>query len=371
MRRKVLFLTAFLPHPGAAAEKNTMLMLEDLSRENDVDLVYFKYANEKEYKAPNEHISIKRAFSNSLLRKILNITCYPLVHPLFSVRFSRGALNYMRELVKENKYDVIICDHSQIFLYGKYLGKDIPKILLSHDVIAQRVSRTSNAFIRWVCIKSEKKALSTPNSYVFSFSQKDCDLITKIYNINAQLCLDYIAPCVINAIPNEINNEFVFIGKWTRKDNLDGVVWFYKTIVPHITKPIVINIIGKNFPKEKISCNNPLVTTCILGFVEDPYPLISNSKAMIAPLFTGAGIKVKVIESLACGTPVIGTEIAFEGLPEKYSKMMLLANDVESYLKAMDVNISIEDRKRNKKEFIADYTSETIPQFINKMLNDE
>jgi len=34
------------------------------------------------------------------------------------------------------------------------------------------------------------------------------------------------------------------------------------------------------------------------------------SKALISPLFTGAGIKVKVIEALACGIPVIGTDIA-------------------------------------------------------------
>ena len=87
-----------------------------------------------------------------------------------------------------------------------------------------------------------------------------------------------------------------------------------------------------------------------------------------APLFTGAGVKQKVFESIACGTPVIGTEIAFEGLPEKYSNMMLLANDVESYLKAMEVDIPVEERRRIKKEFIADYTSETIPQFLNKLL---
>ena len=78
-------------------------------------------------------------------------------------------------------------------------------------------------------------------------------------------------------------------------------------------------------------------------------------------------MKVKVVESLACGTPVIGTEIAFEGLPKKYSNMMLLANDVESYMKAMKVDISVEERIRIKKKFITDYTSETIPQFLFKL----
>ena len=52
----------------------------------------------------------------------------------------------------------------------------------------------------------------------------------------------------------------------------------------------------------------------MLGFVDNPYKIMSESLGLIAPLFHGAGIKVKVIESLACGTPVIGTEVAFEGI---------------------------------------------------------
>lgn len=369
MRKKVLFLTAFLPHPGAAAEKNTMMMLEDLSREYDVDLVYFKYEKEKEYVAPNNHIVVRKIYNNSFLKKLFNISCYPFVHPLFSVRFNWGVLYYLKTLVSENHFDAIILDHSQMFLYGKYIRADIPKILLSHDVIAQRVGRISNVLIKWICKKSERKSLTVQNGFVFSFSQKDCDLIKSTYNINARLCLDYIDPYIIGAIPEEPDNEFVFIGKWTREDNLDGVLWFYKTIVPHINKHVTINIVGKNFPKEKITCKNPMVSTNILGFVDNPYPLIAKSRAMIAPLFTGAGIKVKVIESLACGTPVIGTDIAFEGLPEKYSNMMILANDVDSYLKAMEMDIPLEERRRVKKEFIKDYTSETIPQFLNKLLN--
>ena len=50
--------------------------------------------------------------------------------------------------------------------------------------------------------------------------------------------------------------------------------------------------------------------------------------------------------------------------------MMLLANDVDSFLKAMEVDIPVEERKRIKKEFIEDYTSETIPQYLQKLLNN-
>jgi hypothetical protein len=52
-----------------------------------------------------------------------------------------------------------------------------------------------------------------------------------------------------------------------------------------------------------------------LGFVDRPLDIIYTSCAVIAPLFTGAGVKVKVIDSFTTGTPVIGTNITFEGLP--------------------------------------------------------
>ena len=42
---------------------------------------------------------------------------------------------------------------------------------------------------------------------------------------------------------------------------------------------------------------------------------MGRSRALIAPLFKGAGVKVKVVEALCCGTPVLGTSVALEGIP--------------------------------------------------------
>ena len=370
MKRKILFLTAFVPNDSAAAEKNTKLMLADLSREFDVDLLYFKYAGEKDYVAPNEHVNILKVYNNSFSKKLINIVMFPFVHPMFSVRYSRNVLSFLNERVKNVNYDAIVCDHSQMFLYGKYIKTDVPKIMLAHDVIAQRVGRTSNVFVKWICTKSEGMAMSSNNAHVFSFCQKDCDLIRDLYGIPARLNLDYIAPTVIEAIPYAIENNYIFIGKWSRDDNLDGVVWFFKEVVPLIKEDVTISIIGKEFPKDRIVNINPHVKANILGFVDNPYEMIANSTAVLSPLFTGAGIKVKVIESLACGTPVVGTEIAFEGLDTKFSDFMLLCNEPSDYINAMEVAKmkSIEERKRMKNMFIADYQSETISNYLMKIL---
>ena len=368
MKKKVLFLTAFLPNPAAAAEKNTMILLEELSRVFDVDLIYCKYKDQIEYNPPVKNISVLKVFHNNTLIKLFNAFLRPYIHPLFTIRYNPHRMNYIQKVVEKGQYDAVIAEHSQMFIFAKKLRTNAIKVLYSHDIMAQRVERSANKLLYLFCKLSEKNYLTIPNSYLFTISKKDSELVKKIYGIDSHYALAYIEKKVKDVVPTEIKDEYCFIGKWSRADNLDGVVWFYDNIAPHIKKPITINIIGKSFPKDIISCNNPMVKTNLTGFVDNPYPLIASCRAMLAPLFTGAGVKQKVFESIACGTPVIGTDIAFEGLPEKYSNMMLLANDVDSYLKAMEVDIPVEERRRIKKEFIDDYTSETIPQFLNKLL---
>ncbi len=365
---KILFLTAYVPHKAAAGEKNTMIMLNDLASIYDVDLIYYKYDYDNFYQPECENVRVVATKKNSMWVKIRNIINFPIVHPVFSIRFEWSLLHKIRRLCDQNHYKAIIFNHSNMFLYAKFLRRDIPKLLLCHDVIAQRVNRSSSWLMRRVCIASERFGLKVKNSYIFSFSQKDCDLISEIYGLPAKLNLDYIDKAILNKTPTRIENYYILFGDWTRSENLDGAVWFIKEICPFIKNDIVIKVIGRGFPND-ITINSKYVRTDILGFVDDPYEMLSNCRALIVPLFQGAGIKVKVIEALACGTPVIGTNIAFEGLPEKYSNMMLLANDAYSFLKAMKVYISIEDRRRIKKDFIADYTSETIPQFLKKILS--
>lgn len=369
---KILFLTAFLPHFGAAAEKNTLLMLEDLSKSFHVDLVYFKYAAQPNYETPNDNINVTHVYINSLIKKLLNVALYPFVHPIFSVRYNWFVLSELKKMVNKNHYDAIVCDHSQMFLYGLKLGTSIPKILYSHDVIAQRVGRSSNSVVTALCKYSEGKLVKQGNAHNFTVSVKDCVLLNELYNANAKLALLYLDPVVCKSTPIEIKTNFyIFMGKWSRADNLDGVIWFFKEVAPLIKENVTISIIGKEFPKDRIVNNNPHVKVNVLGYVDNPYEMIANCTAVLSPLFTGAGIKVKVIESLACGTPVVGTEIAFEGLDTKFSDFMMLCNEPSDYIKAMEMakRKTLEERKQMKKIFIDDYHSETIPSYLKKILS--
>lgn len=368
MKEKILYITAYVPHKAAAGEKNTMLMLNDIAGRYDVDLIYFKYDYDLPYQPEKSNVRVKNIFRNSKVIKLLGITNFPFIHPVYSIRFSWFKLIKILRIINRNNYKAIILNHSNVFLYGKFMPVRIPKLLFAHDVIIQRAKRNSNWLMQIICHYSENICFRIKNSHIFSFSQKDVDIIKQEYSLSAKVCLDYIDPDISNKEVKSIGDFFMMFGDWTRKENYEGALWFIKYVSPLIKEKTTIKIVGRKFPSEKIENVNPLVKYEILGFVDDPYVILSQAKALISPLFNGAGIKVKVIESLASGTPVIGTEIAFEGLPSGFDSFMYLANTVDDYIYAMkNVETDINIRNNQRLEFIKYYTQDSINNFINSL----
>jgi len=370
-RKKILFITAYVPHKAAAGEKNTMIMLDDLGSLYDVDVIYYRYKREVKYIPTSPNVHIVQECRNSTLRKIWGILNFPFIHPIYSIRFSWLDVFCLKRLISKKKYNIVMLNHSNVFLYGKFIPSRIPKVLFAHDVIAQRVMRSSSSIMQKICIWSEEFGFNMANAHIFSFSPKDCELIRNIYHREANVCLDYIDEAIINKTITNVEPYFMFFGDWYRSENYEGCLWFFDHVAPLIKKPMTFKIVGRMFPKEKLVNKNPLVKVEILGFVDDPYDILTKSTALITPLFQGAGIKVKVIEALACGVPVIGTDIAFEGLPQQFADFMRLCNEPYLYVEQMEqvATISIENRKKTKQDFVKFYQQENIKDYIEKLLH--
>ena len=74
---------------------------------------------------------------------------------------------------------------------------------------------------------------------------------------------------------------------------------------------------------------------------------------------------MKVIEALACGTPVIGTHLSFEGIAEEYSEFMLQAETPNDFLFRMEkTNMSLDKRVSFKNNFLLTYSSKSIKHYI-------
>jgi glycosyltransferase involved in cell wall biosynthesis len=303
--KKILFVTAFPPNCKSGGQVFTLNLLKDLSRDNAIDLIYFEYRDHSV--ESNLPVNSIKSF------KINNFNCFLKItsHPMFTRRFNKNILKYLANIAAN--YDILFFDYSQVALYSLFINHPY-KIMRSHDVLFQMFSRKNRIFKYWVRHTEEKIFRSVKK--IFVLSKKDADIVKKTYNLEVHFTHEYIQNFSFFKF-SEINNAFIFFGLWSRKENLDGLLWFIKEVLPLINRGFNIKfmVIGGGL-SEKIR-RKYLAPYNIeyLGFVDRPLDIIYASQAVIAPLFTGAGVKVKVIDSFTTGTPVIGTDITFEGLP--------------------------------------------------------
>ena len=365
--RKILYLTPFVPSNIGAGVNYSKLLIDELSKEYHIDLITYKAKTDAPFYAKTKSVRVIKEYRNTYTSKILGILSFPFLFPLFTVRFNWRRVFFVKKLIKKEHYDIIYFDFSQTFLFSCFI-KHPHKILMSHDVITQRYQREKSKIFYKFCRFSEKIVLRKSYGEIFTFSQKDCDLILKEFNLSSTPTNFFIPVKAEKVIPQKIDDYYVFFGMWKRKDNFEGLNWFLKEVYFKISDQNII-IIGAALNSTTLEIIKNYSKISYLGFVDNPYNLITNAKALIAPLFTGAGVKVKVIDALACGTPVVGSEVSFEGIDDKYKAFLIEAKSPDEYVKKMEYvnHMSLDERVKFKKFFLDNYTRKTIIEYINNI----
>lgn len=138
-------------------------------------------------------------------------------------------------------------------------------------------------------------------------------------HIRAQTISPYIYPDAAKYCAREPvdNNRIIFVAGFGHPPNSDAAKWFVKEILPAIQASIgqvELLLIGSNPSAEvkALSSEHVIVT----GYVTDEQLLeyYLSARVAVVPLRYGAGIKNKVIEAMAYGTPLVTTPVGAQGL---------------------------------------------------------
>lgn len=357
--KPILIITAFPPNNKTAGQNYTQNLISDLSNNGYIiDIVYFSYDNHKVYEFKNKNVNYIFSINSTKIKKISNAILLFFIFPFFSVRFSLKLVRYI--IKNQKKYDIVYLDFSQVFIYGLLL-KSSKKFLMAHDIIIQKYNRKFKNFFlkKWIKF-SENLILKQKNSKIICFSNKDLALLKREYNMLGEKVDFYIDEGIKHKTLEKVENYFCFYGAWHREENLESLEWFEKQIKGKLR--FDVKIIGGGLT-EKYQEILKKKGFNILGFVENPYDVLMRSKGLIAPLFKGAGVKVKVIEALACGTPVVGTEIALEGIDfeSRLIEKVTSFNEVLKVLAKFE-KVTLKDKQELKNSFNNEYGKN---RFIN------
>ena len=124
-----------------------------------------------------------------------------------------------------------------------------------------------------------------------------------------------------------------FIGNMEWMPNLEGVEWLEKEIYPAALKAniaIPIHVAGRNMPSSWLREKD---TGLIYeGEIEDAKAFVLGHNITLVPLFSGSGIRTKILEAMAMGRIVLTTTIGVEGIPAVHRREVWIGNTVESWV---------------------------------------
>ena len=113
--------------------------------------------------------------------------------------------------------------------------------------------------------------------------------------------------------------KILFTGRFSYAPNIDGATFFRGEIFPevkrHVTKA-TFWIVGAN-PSKSIKKLHDGRDIFVTGFVEDMKGYLQDAKVFVCPLRFGGGTRLKILEAMAAGLPVVSTSAGCEGLDVK------------------------------------------------------
>ncbi|WP_224279009.1 glycosyltransferase [Nocardioides lacusdianchii] len=226
--------------------------------------------------------------------------------------------------------DVIDLQWHDIYGYAGWFAEvapGTPIVALAHDLRSQSVRRNAEAARgakRWSLrlalprvIARERKELAHC-ARLLAFKASDLDTARKL-GVTAP---GVVAPPYVDLVqedlqPDPTSRTMVFSAAFFRSENSEAAHWFLDEVWPLVRDAVPdahVRFAGARPPEDLLArASDDVSFTGYLPSILDGY---CDALLAVAPLLRGAGLKFKVVQSMALGFPTVGTSVAMEGLED-------------------------------------------------------
>lgn len=296
--------------------------------------------------------------------------------PLMDISYySDEFINEAKRIVKERHIDILEVHHLHMAFVKKYF-KDTKAILVNHNLETKLwpfwipEGRSLGIFLSKVFRKFSKyygNEIEMNNS--LGFDALAYVSLDEMNLVNAPSDMKFWLPpsFKINKSEKTFNKSpfrLLWIGGFSWPHNVEACEWFFTKIWPKISHlNIRVDIIGENPPKS-IKKMHDKKKVFVHGFVDDISEYLEKADTFMVPLKNGGGIRVKILEAMNNGIPVVSTSKGCEGLPYTYGENILVADEPEKFADFIaQLYESIELRKKlsvNARKYVHDNHSEEV-----------
>ncbi|MBN1564226.1 MAG: glycosyltransferase [Anaerolineae bacterium] len=348
----ILMLTPYLPYPpNSGGRSRTYNLVKHLREDYRITLVCFGRPEERAFDlAPMrnlcELIVVDRAPSPGTLKAaLLSFTSVqPVTMQLYDTAEMRRTL---ADLLSRERIDLI---HVESFYMLPNLPRDLAMPVLLSEPAIEYIAWGRHAKVAqpWytrpgVALEAVKMRFWEPRAWseatvvgvMSPIDQREVNRVTPgVKTILAPNGVDVEFFHIDDTVQRD-NHTAVYMGDYKYFPNTDAVLYFVAEILPLVRRKrpdFELLLLGKDAPPELIALNDdPNSGVSVAGLVPDTRPYLQSSAMFVCPLRSGSGTRFKLMESLACGCPVVSTTIGAEGLNAVDGEHMLLRDDPQSF----------------------------------------
>ena len=250
----------------------------------------------------------------------------------------------MRKVLAEQSFDLVHFDSLDLQRFLP-LVRHLPVVCTNHNVesvLLARRGESERGWRGWYMRHQARLAERAEARLLPEF-----DLTVTVSDLDTAV-LSKLAPGArVVTIPNGVDTDYyvpanagprtgcVFVGGTTWFPNRDGLEWFAGDILPRMRQlglDAPVTWVGRVTDAERAEyAGAPGLN--FTGYVDDIRPHVRSAACFIAPLRVGGGTRLKILDAWALGMPVVATSIACEGLEAVHEGNILIADDVEAFVR--------------------------------------
>lgn len=364
---KLLILTPQLPYPP---QQGTSLrnfhIIRGLAERHKVYLLSFLEDGQRvdpEMVTPltqlaqlSETIPVPLRTMATRLWQLLTTTLPDMAHRLYSDRFDAA----LRQLLNHHDFDLVQVEGIELARYMKTIAECAPKVPIVFDdhnaetelqrrnflTDVQNPKRWLAAAYSWIQVgrlrRFERWACQTAAAVVAVSDMDRTHLQSLFASHERQQVPIYTIPNSIDveayqAYETPISFDLVFSGKMDYRPNVDAVLWFAEEIWPLICqkRPSTTWVIVGQKPHARLEILRGTPGISLTGWVEMVQPYLAGALVFVMPFRVGSGTRLKLIEAMAVGKPIVSTTVGAEGFPVAHGKELLFADTVEDMVSAV------------------------------------
>lgn len=349
---RILFVGYEFPSPVEAGSLRMLYSLKYLSEKygHDITLVAFKLPG-KEYPDLSNYCRVEtidiarrpglkspKAILYAFKNMFSPYNMFSGHTSLFNYSYSSKMDRKVKALLDKNSVDVMVIDTPSMLCYAS--SKSVPTVLLETFAVLEMTLNEYKLEKNW--LKKVIRLLYYYQTKNYARAYRNVDVCVAVSSHQRDIVRSHRPDLNIVVIPHGIDTDYlravepetefpslVISGTMSGLRSESAVLYFYNKVFPLIkarVPDLKLYIVGRN-PGNKILRLAADKSVVVTGYVEDLRPYLSGAWVVVAPLQDNFGVKVRVLQAMAVGKPVVSTSMVTSGIDVSPGENIILADE--------------------------------------------